>query len=113
MPLFPERVRRLGFRGVLVLAWVAAGYYLLFGGVYSVLDMRGLEREHASSLERADSLIRLTDSLVLRGDSLETDSASIERIAREKHGLVREGEELYRFREPSDTDGPPPAPVDE
>ena len=109
----PERVRRLVFRGVLAVVWVAAGYYLLFGGVYSVLDMGDLEREHATSLERADSLIRLADSLVMRGDSLESDPAAIERIAREKHGLVREGEELYRFRENSGTEPESSAAVDE
>ncbi|MEE9208693.1 MAG: septum formation initiator family protein [Gemmatimonadota bacterium] len=106
-------MRRLVFRGALAAVWLAAGYYLLFGGVYSVLDMRGLEREQAGSLERADSLIRLTDSLVLRGDSLESDPASIERIARERHGLVRDGEELYRFRKPSGNEPPASATVDE
>ena len=109
----PERVRRLVFRGALAAVGVAAGYYLLFGGVYSVFDMRGLEREHEASLQRADSLIHLADSLVMRGDSLESDPAAIERIAREKHGLVREGEELYRFREPSSTEPPSSAAVDE
>ena len=32
-----------------------------------------------------------------RADSLKRDSATLERLAREKYGLIRNGERLYRF----------------
>jgi cell division protein FtsB len=38
--------------------------------------------------------------LQARADSLATDSAALERIAREYYGLIRDGERLYRFVEP-------------
>ncbi len=106
----PERLRRLAFRGGLATLWIAAAYYLIFGGVYSVFDLRVLETEKQEAMQRLDSLISITDSLVLLGDSLTDDPVAIERVARE-YGLVRDGEELYRFH-PRDT-ASRPNPVDE
>ncbi len=74
-----------------------AGYYALFGGVYSVFDMRAMRAERADLVERLDSLIMRTDSLVQRGDSLATDPLAIERTAREEHGLIGEDEVVVRF----------------
>jgi cell division protein FtsB len=39
-------------------------------------------------------------------DSIEKDSATLERVAREKYGLVKPGERLYRFtdKHPSPAD---------
>jgi cell division protein FtsB len=37
------------------------------------------------------------ERLRARADSLENDSATIERIARERWGMIRPGERLYRF----------------
>jgi len=77
--------------------FVLAGYYALFGGVYSVFDIREMRGERAVLVERLDSLIARTDSLEQRADSLETDSLAIERAAREEHGLVKPGEVVVRF----------------
>ena len=38
-----------------------------------------------------------------RIDSLESDSATLERIARERYGMIRDGEILYRFADPEPT----------
>jgi cell division protein FtsB len=35
---------------------------------------------------------------------LETDSATIERLARERYGMIRGGEILYRIAEPADAE---------
>jgi cell division protein FtsB len=43
------------------------------------------------------------DSLRAWADSLQNDSATIERLAREQYGMIREGEILYRFSEPPDS----------
>jgi len=39
------------------------------------------------------------ERLLARVDSLENDPATIERIAREKWGMIRPGEKLYRFED--------------
>ena len=92
-----ERFRRWGFRGLVAGLLVLAGYYALFGGVYSVFDMRKMRAERAELVDQLDSLIARTDSLAQRGDSLETDPLAIERAAREEQGLIKEGEVVVRF----------------
>ncbi len=95
----PERLRRWGFRGLVVVLLMLAAYYIVFGGVYSVFDMRAMRGERRDLVDRLDSLIVRTDSLAQRGDSLETDRLSIERVGREKHGLIRDGEVVVRFHQ--------------
>ena len=105
-----ERFRRWGFRGLVAGMLVLAGYYALFGGVYSVFDMLKMRAERAELVDQLDSLIARTDSLAQRGDSLETDPLAIERAAREEQGLIREGEVVVRFHpatEESDSEDPP------
>jgi len=92
-----ESLRRWGFRGTVAAFLLLAGYYALFGGVYSVFDIREMKVERAELVDRLDSLIARTDSLGQRADSLESDSLAIERTAREEHGLVKPGEVVVRF----------------
>ena len=44
------------------------------------------------------------DSLDAWADSVRSDPATLERIAREQFGMIREGETLYRFVPPEDED---------
>ena len=93
-----ERLKRLIFPGLLILA----AYYAVFGGEYSIFEVRrtrALLEEQAVVLERTRALV---DSLRLRADSLENDPAVLEQLARERFGMVREGEVLYRFVEPAE-----------
>lgn len=91
---------RLVRRALVPLMVLIAVYYAVFGGEYSIFELRAartaVERERAE-LAR---LQREIDSLRAWVDSLESDSATIERIAREEFGMIREGETLYRFAEP-------------
>ncbi|MBX6364622.1 MAG: septum formation initiator family protein, partial [Gemmatimonadetes bacterium] len=82
-----------------VLAAVAgvAGYLAVFGGEYSLLDVRRLEKEREKEMQQLEATRAEVKRLEARADSLERDSATLERIAREKYGLIRAGERLYRF----------------
>ncbi len=93
----PGRVRRALLRGGIALALLASGYYLTFGGEYSVFDLRELRDARDRAAARVDSLQGQVDSLRARADSLEADSLAMERVARERHGFVRDGERVYRF----------------
>lgn len=95
-----ERLTRLAFPALLALA----AYYAVFGGEYSVFELRRARAEAQVTRARLDSLERLNDSLRARADSLENDLTTLERIAREQFGMIRDGEVLYRFPY-----GPPPA----
>ena len=74
-----------------------AGYFAVFGGEYSWLDLRRLERERRTQEQAVQATRREVVLLRARQDSLERDSLALERLAREKYGLIRTGERLYRF----------------
>lgn len=100
------RLSRTLFFGALSIA----AYYALFGGRYSVFETRAAVAEKAVLEARLDSLASVNNGLEARIDSLENDPGTLERVAREKYGLVRPGERVYRPSDP-DTTGNESGPV--
>ena len=92
-----ERLKRWGFRAVVGALLFVGGAYATFGGVYSVFDIRAMEHDRQVLQDSVFRLETVTDSLVQRGDSLVADPAAIERVAREEHGYLRDGELRVRF----------------
>ena len=82
-----------------------AAYYALFGGEYSLWELRKARREIEIQQQELSLLKAENEFLRARADSLENDSATLERIARERFGLIREGEVIYHFAEPMDSAG--------
>lgn len=84
-------------RLVLLGLGAAALYFAVFGGEYSIFALRRLEqqrqREEAELRELHAEMARLR----ARVDSLRSDPATLERVARERYGMIRAGERLYRF----------------
>ena len=76
---------------------VVAAYFALFGGDYGYFEVRRLERDRQAELAKLQELRVELAKLRTHTDSLEHDSATLERLAREKYGLIRKGERLYRF----------------
>ena len=93
------RVRRL----LLPILLGLAAYYALFGGEYSLLEIHQARREIRLQQEELDQLKAEVEYLRARADSLEHDSATLERLAREHFGMLRDGEVLYRMSEPRDS----------
>ncbi len=106
-------------------AWIllpvlgVAGYFAFFGGEYSWLDLRRLDRERKAQEAAVRATRQEVKVLRARADTLERDSLALERLAREKYGLIRPGERLYRFADgatspagatPGVTAVPPPLP---
>ena len=76
---------------------IVALYYATFGGEYSIFELRAA-RAAVTDEERAlGELEARIDSLSAWADSVRTDPGTLERIAREQFGMIREGETLYRF----------------
>jgi cell division protein FtsB len=90
------RLSRLVLPGALLLA----GYYAVFGGEYSIMEVRRARVERAAEAAEVARLRAENDSLRALVDSLEHDPATLERLARERFGLIRDGEVLYRFAPP-------------
>ena len=88
------------------MAILAAGaiYFALFGGDYGYFEVRRLEAEQTAEQQRLRDLHAEVERLRSRTDSLQKDPATIERVAREKFGLIRDGERLYRFVDSVKTD---------
>jgi cell division protein FtsB len=93
------KVRRL----VLPVLLGLAAYYALFGGEYSLFELRNARQEVLAQQRELEALRLEVDSLRAWVDSLQSDSATLERLARERIGMVREGEVLYRLVEPGAT----------
>ena len=92
-------IRRLVFPALMALAV----YYALFGGEYSVFEVRHARAERAVAAAQLQDLRAEIDELRVRAEALETDPTALERIAREKFGMIRDGELLYRMvPEPAD-----------
>jgi cell division protein FtsB len=100
--LKPGTGRRLLAGGVLALA----GYYALWGGEYSAFHLLRLKRERREAEARLAETRARVDSLRTLAGKLEKDDAEVERIARERFGMIRDGELLYRFV-PVDSAAPP------
>jgi len=83
--------------GAILLA--GATYFAFFGGEYSLLEIARIRHQKNLERERYDSVQRDVARLQATVDSLENDGPTIMRIARERWGLIREGERLYRFDE--------------
>ena len=102
-----------------ILASILAGgaiYFALFGGDYGYFAVRRLEKEKTAEEQKLKELQAELARMRSHADSLEKDSATLERIAREKYGLIRDGERLYRFvdstKVPADTSKRDSASVD-
>ncbi len=93
------RIKRLVLPAVLLVAV----YYAVFGGEYSVFELRGTRQAVETEQARLADIRRQIDSLEAWRDSLMTDSLTLERIARERFGMIRDGETIYRFADPPDT----------
>jgi cell division protein FtsB len=93
-------------------ALVLAAYGAIFGGEYSVFEVSRARRDRELELTDLARIQHEIDSLGAWRDSLENDPATLERLARERYGMIRAGEVLYRFAEPDSGLGAAPAGAD-
>ena len=86
---------------ILPVILLLAAYYAVFSGEYSWFALREVRTE----LEQVEGELtrkrQQIDSLLALSDSVESDPNMLERIARERFGMIRDGETLFRFAEPS------------
>lgn len=91
-------IRRVLFPGLVA----AALYFALFGGQYSVFEVSRVREDTIRETAELQALRLEADSLRARADSLENHDATLERVARERFGMIRPGEVLYRFADPAE-----------
>lgn len=98
-PRARERVRL----ALLALLGAAVLWFAIQGGEYGTVDLIRQQRQKSGLTREIDSLRQLVDSLGRYRNSVLVDPRVQERIAREKFGMVRGHELLYRFAEPDST----------
>jgi cell division protein FtsB len=81
-------------------------YYAVWGGEYSAYDLFRLRERQLAEQIRLEDTRRQVDSLNALVATLESDPATIEAVARERFGMIRPGELLYRFVELDSTADP-------
>ena len=91
-----ERVRL----ALLAVVGAVALWFAIEGGEYGTTDLLRQQRQKSRLTHEIDSLGRVVDSLGRYKNSVLVDPRVQERIAREKFGMVRGSELLYRFAEP-------------
>jgi cell division protein FtsB len=84
-------------RWAIIAGLVFALYFALQGGEYGTLDLLQLRRETAEERENVARLQRMVDSLTAVALGIEKDPGVQERVARERFGMLRKGEFLYRL----------------
>jgi cell division protein FtsB len=84
-------------RWAVIAGLVFALYFALQGGEYGTLDLLQLRREEAEERENVARLQRMVDSLTAVATGIEKDPRVQERVARERFGMLRRGEFLYRL----------------
>ncbi|HUK21960.1 MAG TPA: septum formation initiator family protein [Gemmatimonadales bacterium] len=84
-------------RVAVVLGALGLGWIVVFGGEYSTFDWLKLESQLREERQAVVGLGRTIDSLTLLAHDLDASPATLERVAREQFGMIRNGEILYRL----------------
>ena len=78
-------------------------YFAIQGGEYATTDLFALRRQEASERAQVQRLRLVVDSLQKEAVAIEHDLRTQERVARERFGMIRRGELLYRLVPPDST----------
>ncbi len=95
---FPGYGRGAPVKVLRILAWTIGIWFacsILLGdtGLISIVRMRGMRDDLEAEIGALESQKADTET---HRDNLENDPATIERIAREEYGMIRDGEICYR-----------------
>jgi cell division protein FtsB len=92
-----------GARWAALAALAFALYFGIQGGEYATTDLFALRRQEASERAQVQRLRLVVDSLQKEAVAIEHDLRTQERVARERFGMIRRGELLYRLVPPDST----------
>jgi cell division protein FtsB len=92
-----------GARWAALAALAFALYFGIQGGEYATTDLFALRRQEASERAQVQRLRLVVDSLQKEAVAIERDLRTQERVARERFGMIRRGELLYRLVPPDST----------
>lgn len=95
------------FRRLLILAVLFLVFYLYFFGDYGFFRLLSLKKEKDDLILEIKKLQAQNMELEIKKEKLKNDLFYIEKIARERHGMAKEDEIIYKFVQPEDNTSPP------
>ena len=84
-------------RWAIVIGLLFALYFAFQGGEYGTLDLRQLRQDVVEESTNVVRLQHVVDSLERLATAIERDPRMQERVARERFGMLKKGEFLYRL----------------
>ena len=86
--------------------WTAWGAAIFLGAMFimfannGVMQRRKLERDRAVLIEKIRAAEEEQKRLSEQSRALDGDKKAVEKVAREKYGMIREGEKVYKIVPP-------------
>lgn len=84
------------------LIWLLIGFVVLWFGfldTYSLWTRYQLERQKKELIQETKALTEKTQELEAKINQLDNDELLLERIARERYGMRKPGENVYRIKD--------------
>ena len=99
--------RRKILRRVLFLLLFSFIFYLYFAGDYGFFRLLSLKAQKENTILETKKLQALNMDLQIEKEKLRDDLSYIEKVARERYGMAKKDEVIYKFVQPQDTSSTP------
>jgi cell division protein FtsB len=96
-------LRRKILRRILILLVLVSVFYLYFGGDYGFFRLLSLKKEKGSIILETKKLQAQNMDLEIEKEKLKNDPFYIEKVARERYGMAKEDEIIYKFIQSQDS----------
>lgn len=83
-------------RKIVLWTVIAVASLTVIGGNYGLYQIMKIDRQKSALLQSIERLKQEQTALMLEREKLKSDLKYIEKVAREKYGMVREGERVYQ-----------------
>ncbi len=81
--------------------------YIYFAGDYGFLRLVSLKRQKESVILETKKLQAMNMDMQIENEKLRDDLSYIEKVARERYGMAKKDEVIYKFIQPQDTSSTP------
>jgi len=99
--------RKKVLRRVLFLLLFSFICYLYFAGDYGFFRLLSLKAQRENTILETKRLQALNMDLQIEKEKLRDDLSYIEKVARERYGMAKKDEVIYKFIQPQDTSSTP------
>ena len=99
--------RKKILRRILFLLLFSFIFYLYFAGDYGFIRLLSLKAEKENTILETKRLQALNLDLQIEKEKLTNDLSYIEKVARERYGMAKKDEVIYKFVQPQDTASTP------